>query len=651
MNPARPGNAAAAALLAAGCALCARAEGLRLDVEFGSARAAADPVAWVLAQAGPAPARDPAVAAVQSPEPAASRSWAAMILPFIDSGEPVGFAPARWGGTIGTEYLRQTQETRHRQRLVGALNLNASSYFWKPWFAQVTGTVTALVTGEKGDEIDPANRAGFTPSTALSGGGSVTVFPNSRFPFLASFSSSDSRASGEFASSDYRSTRATVRQTYRNPLGTSTYIGGFDYSAISSDSFGRDTVGQLDLRYLGTADPHRTDAALNWSRNRQEGAGSDIVRAYATHLYSPTPDLWVNSLANFTESEFISGGGTAGFTQRLGQLSSQAVWRPEFDDRLVVTGGGRLFANRVASGDAAATGHTVSGNLGASFMLTEEASLNAAVTATRIDASGTEAGLVLTESIGANYGSRPYDLGVADYSVTASLQGGHQSGGPEESRSVVGAQADQRLSRTLAVGEGASLNLALTQGGGVVEDSFLGRTTTLRYGASAGLRVTTTESSEAYFSAGYSQSDSQGGIEDRFRLANLQASGQVRFGAHDSLSANLTAQWIRSRREFLANDEVSRQVTGGISYQHTRLFGIPRLRYLLSATFNEGISTSSRLLGDVDANRENVTQLIDSRVLYEIGRLELRLGTRFAKVDGRDDLQWYLRIYRYIGQY
>lgn len=52
---------------------------------------------------------------------------------------------------------------------------------------------------------------------------------------------------------------------------------------------------------------------------------------------------------------------------------------------------------------------------------------------------------------------------------------------------------------------------------------------------------------------------------------------------------------------------------------------MPRLRYSLSATFNEGVLLNARILGDVDATRENVTQLVDNRLSYDIGRLELRI--------------------------
>ena len=127
-------------------------------------------------------------------------------------------------------------------------------------------------------------------------------------------------------------------------------------------------------------------------------------------------------------------------------------------------------------------------------------------------------------------------------------------------------------------------------------------------------------------------------------------SGQLRFGQWDLLTANLTGQWIWASRAVLGTEEASRQVFGGFTYQHTRVFGVPRLRYLASATWNQGFA-ESRLLGDVDAPRDNVTRLFDQRLLYDIGRLEFRLGMRIAKTNGRDDRQVYLRVSRQFGQF
>ena len=657
MITARPRTTAAAAFVAACWTTLAGAQALRLEADFASAREDMDPVNWVRAQATPAPSprSGSPLFGAPPPVPQATTTWAATILPFIDSGDPVGFAPARWGGTIGMEYLAQrADETRWRNQVTGTVNLNAASYFWQPWFAQVTGTMTVLGSATRGGDLERANTpSGFTPNYSLSGGGTLAVFPSSRFPFLGSFHSTDSRATGEFTASDYRSTRASLRQTWRDPLGTTTFAGGLDYNSLDSSSFGRDTVVQLDGRYLGTLDPHRIDAAIAWSRNRRNGGdeGSDIARAYGTHLYTPNSELWVSSLANLSEMRISGIGTTPALTQRIGQLSSQAVWRPGFDDRLVLTGGGRVFLNQFSRGDSSDTADSLSANAGATFAITEEATLNAAVSATDSSVGEGRRMLITTQNLGGTYVSRPFAVGFADYSFSASLQGAHQTGGPEDSRSAGSAQADHQVSRTVNFGPAVAVNLLATQGGGVTEDSLIGRTDTLRAGVSAGLRIATSETSDAYLGASYSGSDSRGGINDRFRLANVQANGQVRFGAYDSLSANLTAQWVRSSRDELAAEESTRQVFGGITYQNTRVFGVPRLRYQLSATLNDGIQTTSRLLGDIDAPRENVSRLVDSRLLYDIGRLELRIGTRLAKVDGRSDVQWYLRVYRQIGQY
>jgi len=290
-------------------------------------------------------------------------------------------------------------------------------------------------------------------------------------------------------------------------------------------------VLQLDSRYLGARAPHRIDAALAWSRNRATpGRRAPTSCARSARTSTPTPDLWVNSLASFTETELGAGAGGLAFTQRMGQLTSQAVWRPEFDDRLVLTGGGRLFVNQFSRSGPDSTSHSLSGNAGATFSIDDQASLNASMSATQVAVTGGEDALVTVASAGANYVSRPLDLGSPTIPSARPCRGGRQSGGPEKSRIVASAQADQQLARALALGDAVSLNLLATQGGGVTHDSFLGRTDTLRLGASAGVRVATSEASDAYLGASYAQFGVEGRVNDRFRLANVQASGQIRFG-------------------------------------------------------------------------------------------------------------------------
>lgn len=648
MKRIRPRPAALAALVAACWAPAVAGQDLRTETRFASAESLFDPVRWIFAQVGAgagAPGRGPDAEVPRA-------GLGSRLFPFLESGEPVGFAPARWGGTFALEHLDQQVGSATRRTSDNAtLSLSAASYFWQPWYAQVRGNLTLLMGRDRGGE-DPLSSGGGSAALnalSVSGGGTLTVFPGSRFPFLATFDSSDSRASGEFSPSDYRNTRASLRQTWRDPLGESTVAGGFDYSRLDSASFGRDTVVALDARYQLLAEKHRADAAFNWSRNRRsaDGGGADNVRLFGTHLYTPMPDLWVNSLASLTQSDFSVGDGS--LVQRIVQAHSQGVWRPAFDDRLVFTGGGRLFASDTRRAGEGGLTSAVSANAGAAFAPTESLTLNATGSVTDLDAGESGRSTLGVATLGATWSPAPRDLGFALWSPALNVQAGQESGG-EQPRRQGSAQADQQVSRSFSLGRAVSVNLVAGQGASVVDDSVIGRTTVLRYNASAGLRVAATDDADAYFGGGWGQSDATGALAERFRLSNAQASGQVRFGPHDLLTANLTAQWIRSLRDGDEAQSSSRQVVGSVAYQHSRVFGVPRLRFQASATFNQGF-LDSRLLGDVDATRENVTRLIDTRLLYDVGRLEFRLGMRIAKTDGRDDRQWTLRVARQFGQF
>jgi len=163
-----------------------------------------------------------------------------------------------------------------------------------------------------------------------------------------------------------------------------------------------------------------------------------------------------------------------------------------------------------------------------------------------------------------------------------------------------------------------------------------------------GIRVSPAGNSEAFFSASASDARSRGGLEDTFQLGNLQASGQLRAGATGLFSANLTAQWVRQSHGDGNTPENRRQLLGSLAYENYRVLGVPRLRFDASLNFTDA-QLASRLEGDVDAPRQTVNRYFQQRVLYTIGRLELRVGMRIAKVEGRGETQWFLRVQRQFG--
>ena len=60
---------------------------------------------------------------------------------------------------------------------------------------------------------------------------------------------------------------------------------------------------------------------------------------------------------------------------------------------------------------------------------------------------------------------------------------------------------------------------------------------------------------------------------------------------------------------------------------------MPRLRHTVLLGVNSQ-QLERRALGDIDAPRERISQSLESRLDFAIGRLETRLSARVADVDG-----------------
>ncbi len=84
------------------------------------------------------------------------------------------------------------------------------------------------------------------------------------------------------------------------------------------------------------------------------------------------------------------------------------------------------------------------------------------------------------------------------------------------------------------------------------------------------------------------------------------------------------------------------------SYFNQRVFGVPRLRFTATATLASQ-QFDSRLSGNIDARRENVSKLFESRFDYSIGRLETRVSARSAVIEGRTDHLIFFRMSRRFG--
>ena len=153
--------------------------------------------------------------------------------------------PIRWGGSVGYSLQRSSSgsgQSSLSQGLFG--NLNAASYIYAPWAATVAGRLgltTASSSSHAGNAGSQSVFGNDTQSRNLSvvGGGELSVFPTSRFPFQAFFDRSDSRASGNLVTNDYVNTRFGLRQTYRGEDGYTNAGLQFDHSTVDSSLGGK----------------------------------------------------------------------------------------------------------------------------------------------------------------------------------------------------------------------------------------------------------------------------------------------------------------------------------------------------------------------------------------------------------------------------
>lgn len=623
------------ACLSVSCAAPARADSLdlRADPGFESAAEALEPVNWVMTQA------------------AATSRNALMRLIFQDSAEAgrLQVAPLRWRGNLGFEQrLTTSGDGTQRAQSIELAGLELATFIGQPWLAQVRASLGVVAQQERAQGGPLESHAGRARAANLTGGGHLALFPTSRFPFTATFEQSDSRASGEATASDYVSRMLALRQAYRTPLGDQVYTASLESSTLISGSFGRDSVTAFNASMQRRFDVQTLDVAGAFSRNRRSTAeGFDLARFSARHSYRPTELFGVESFASFSGNDASAGG--ADFSSRFAQLNSFGSWRPDEESPWYVVGGVRLSDASLGGSGEAGSARSIGANLALSYALGEHAHVTASASLASVTA-GTVEHFVTTQSAAATYAPPPVALGGFGYSWTAGAALGNGTGGPEGSRQFVSVQAGQQLSRGLALGPSASLSGNVNQAATVSRDTGRALTTTLTHSAALALRVDPGPSSSAFASISAGESRSQGERDDRFRLLNLQLSGQLQLGAHSVVAANFTAQASRQHREGQEGSPTQAMRSGTIAYHHNRLFGVPRLRLQVSATFND-LQLESRLLGDAAAPRDQYSRLYEAQLLYAIGRLDLRLGTRLAELDGKEDRQFFFRVNRQFGLY
>ena len=565
-----------------------------------------------------------------------------------------GLPPVRWGGSLVTDVRADRSGDRPwRWQQNEIANIRAGSYIWQPWFAQVGGGLGLLTSKARGGHGGglASSEAQNAKSTAVTGNGELTLFPVSRFPFNAHFDVSDSRASGEATTSDIRSTRFGMRQSYRPLEGNTNYAANFDRSTLESAAFGRDTVNALAASMNHTAGAQAFNLAGSRTRNTRSNTGerTALSQLTARHSYRPEPEFSIESLASASSSDFhlISGGVPTDNRSQFAQANTFVTWRPEEDSPLYVTGGGRMFRAVIANNAGETESLTLSGNLGANYALSRQTTVSGSATVTQLMSDADNA-LLTTQTAGVTHLGDPLGLLGFTYKWNAAANVSNQAGSADGMQQNLGGQLGHNLTRDMMLGAGSQVSVGLGQNLGATFDTVTAGSLTLSHNGSVSWRLARDAATSAYVSVLGADSRTSGQHENQFQMINFQASGQAQFSRNSSAAANLTVQGVRQSTGSTPSAGFSFSSSGNLSYYHLRAFDVPRLRYTALYSINES-QVKTRLQGDVNAPRERVNQSFEQRLDYNLGRVAMRLSMRVAEIEGRRDALIFFRMSREFG--
>ena len=575
--------------------------------------------------------------------------------------------PVRIGGSVSYDLRRDTvgNQSRTQHGFSTTLNASTQSFIWQPWFSQVTGNVGLTFAKSSSD----SNATEFSNSNSnrsrnviLTGGGQVSILPQSRFPFEAHFNRNDSRVSNDLAiGNGYASQRFGFSQHYTQSQGDS--MIGWDRSTQDSDLNGRDQQDSWLLNISHALQNQRFQLIGNRTVNTHEDTGESAVQNNLTlqHSYTPSPSLSVESMSNISRSSYQLLDGEN--NTRITQLSTLAFWRPE-DQPLTVTGGARLFTLASDSSgfrdtsfgfDSNAASQRTSNanfNLGINYELSRFTRLNAGANVNLITSNGLRSNNT-NQTIGATYQPDFTEWGKFRYNWSASSSFTNTTGSEEASRQL-SLQLSHGLSRSFTMSPTSSVSMDLSQSVAAVASSGNSNRTTLDDGtfvedSGSTLRLThsaslswniSKEPGDAMIRLSASDSRSVSGRKESFQLINLQASSNLPTGEYSSWTGNLTIQGVRQEYAILGNtnelgifqqnssgEEGFVTTSGGsLTYQHQRVFGVRRLRFMSDLRLN-----SQALLPLLGGPQDQETAAWENRLDYSIGRTQLRLNMLIAR--------------------
>lgn len=603
----------------------------------------------------------PAVAGARRAPVAAERPAGSTAMPTDSglpdlSGESWVMAPIRWAGNTGTTGNFYTAPKGEDSWSIGnTLNVQANSFIGAPYIAQWSGLFGMNST--KSQFTRPTGASLKTDSSGTDIGGSVNVFPVSRFPFYANFSHGTTEVNFGQNRQPITNTSYGLRQQYRAEGGDA-YSASYNSNRYETGpNTSRNSVfnGSFSARRI-VNDPdqfldgdHSLNASVAFVPDDRDVGGQKqrLLNATASHTWTVHEDLSLSNtltLANLQQDQF-SGDTLSSYDSQVLLATTNFTWRPVEDLPLTLNGGGSFSQTKQTQANQTDDQQNLAANLSTSYRFSNNLSVsgNAAVASISSDAGRLSAG---GAGVNASYTSDPLKFG--EYMYSWNLGGGVSGNYSSEGNNFLGLNTSvgHNLTRTIVIdpAQAVNLNAGQTLSFNQTQD---GPATSLSHSLGASWRAGYGEALTVNLSANLSDTISTGESQDNhYTNMTLMGNGQYQISSRAALWLNVNMNW---NRNFDGASVVQQPVNGFISsadqshwtgsfslgYSHSSPFSIPNLNYNANLLWINS-QTGSRLakadpLSSQAQESLSFQQLLD----YRIGRLTFRLNHAMIDQAGR----------------
>ena len=529
-----------------------------------------------------------------------------------------------------------------------------ATYFWRPWIANVDGSVTFHeVTNKDGD--NSGENSVFTGRMRLG------LLSKSRFPFSAYYESRDNRLNSDTFSVDgttqtfgflqnYTSNRAGhYALEYRNTRVDELFADG----ATVPRNFVNGSWFLRAQKSLG-----KNELSLNSQLTGIERStlsrNTDLLRHTLRHRFRGGPRFGLENTV-FLSNEQLEFDETSQH-RKFQQLSTISNWRPSSNNKWLVTGRGLLQNTGSMVVDREQARKSASLAVTTTYRATEHLFLTGSLGGMLMDADNLESESRVYQKVRAGYQSGGIPWRSNSYRWGAYVGAGNRTGDQlltaESQIQDVDASFFHSLSTPVEFASGGRFEVRVTQNLSTNHDSIGRERNSMQHGLSATFNSNGRNSSR-YIRLSATDRRNHGDVKQEFQIANLQLSINRRADRYRSLTGNVTLQYTRSASDdhalvSTASDRFS--YSANVTYRHAKLFGVSNFSFTSELRMRSlEYQTSDALDPDFNVSEERLSSLWRNQLDYRIGALIVRFDGDIREVDGELSTLVSLYVRRHFG--